>query len=207
MEGPGQTGIPHAHRLDQPAQVERGGFSSILGLVAMMTSSTESFIRCMSSRARMSSGVMLSRGEEGAVEHVVQAPVLSRALERDHVPGFFHHADGLRLAADVMADLAGLGLGDVPGTRCSSGPSPSPPEWRQTAKRRVRPVPSEYGRPAAAAVTLPMLGRRLSSSTRMARASELYLRAWVYSLMNWTGISETRLDGTLRPIPGMLSPP
>src|SRR5581483_3661872 len=58
-------------------------------------------------------GVHAVDRRQGAAEHVVEAAVLARALDRDHVGRLLDHADEGSVAARVLADPAARPLGEV----------------------------------------------------------------------------------------------
>ena len=61
---------------------------------------------------------------ERAAEHVVDAVVLVRALDRDHVGGLLDDADQRLVAALVLADAAARALGEVEADLAQADPLP-----------------------------------------------------------------------------------
>ena len=104
---------------------------------------------------------------ERAAEHVVEAAVLVRALERDHVDRLLDDADDGAVAARVEADRAELLLGQVAALAAEAD---ALLDLLDRVRERDAPRPSASrgcGTRAAAPSAIPIPGSRVSCATRL----------------------------------------
>ena len=115
---------------------------------------------------RRCSGLDAVERRERAAEHVVEAAVLVRALERDHVDRLLDDADDGAVAARVEADRAELLLGQVAALAAEADALLHLLD-RRRERERLLLVGRRMWKASRCAVRDPIPGRRVSCATRL----------------------------------------